>query len=236
MSRRCAARPGAGDWTDRDLAVAHPNQDLRAGADHGEVAEIEIIKEGRRVHAPERPIERERRQCERRLEALAQHHLKDVASGDVLLGAGNLRHIGLGRRGRLGLGMRRARVLLACMRKLLLEPLDGNRQPIRRARVSRLGADAGRGPDRCHHRHLVLNRIEDRDQRWSHQDGMGQTERIAPVARQMLDQSDRVVAHIAEDAGCHRRKLRREHYRQFGEQRTERRERRQRRGRESVWV
>ena len=38
---RRAARPGAGDRADGDLAVAHPDQDLGARADDREAAEIE---------------------------------------------------------------------------------------------------------------------------------------------------------------------------------------------------
>ena len=43
-----AARAGAGDRPDRDLAVAHPDQDLRRGADDLEILEVEIAEERRR--------------------------------------------------------------------------------------------------------------------------------------------------------------------------------------------
>ena len=57
-----AARAGAGDRADRDLAVAHPHEDLGAGADHLEAAEVEEEHEGRGVRAPQRAVEREGRQ------------------------------------------------------------------------------------------------------------------------------------------------------------------------------
>ena len=79
-------RPRAGQRADGDLAVAHAHQDLGAGAHQREAAEVEIEQERRGVGAAQRAIERERRQRERHREALRQHHLEDVAGGDVLLG------------------------------------------------------------------------------------------------------------------------------------------------------
>ena len=87
LVRRRAARPRAGDRADGDRAVAHPHQDLRARADDREAAEIEEIQERRGIDPAQRAVERERRQRERRLEALRQHDLEDVAGGDVFLGA-----------------------------------------------------------------------------------------------------------------------------------------------------
>src|SRR5262249_57296783 len=53
-------------------------------------AERETLEEkwiGRGVLPPQGAVERERRKPEWRLEALRQHHLKNVAGGDVFLGA-----------------------------------------------------------------------------------------------------------------------------------------------------
>ena len=72
---------------DRHGAVARLDQDFRARSGDGEVAEVEKEQIRRRVDPAQRAVERERRQRERRLEALRQHHLEDVAGGDVLLGA-----------------------------------------------------------------------------------------------------------------------------------------------------
>ena len=52
-----------------------------------EAVEVEEIEEGRGVHAAKRAVEREGGKRKRRLEALRQHHLEDVAGGDVVLGA-----------------------------------------------------------------------------------------------------------------------------------------------------
>ena len=79
LVRRRAARPRAGDRADRHRAVAHAHQDLRARAGDREAAEVEEVEERRRIDPAQRAVERERRQRERRLEALRQHHLEDVA-------------------------------------------------------------------------------------------------------------------------------------------------------------
>ena len=79
------ARRRAGDRADGHLAVAHAHQNFGARADEREAAEVEMEQERRRVEAPQRAIERERRQRERRGEALRQHDLEDVAGADVLL-------------------------------------------------------------------------------------------------------------------------------------------------------
>ena len=52
-----------------------------SGLDPGdrEAAEVEEVEERRRIDPPQRAVERERRQRERRLEALRQHDLEDVA-------------------------------------------------------------------------------------------------------------------------------------------------------------
>ena len=56
------------------------------------------------------------------------------------------------------------------------------------------------------------------------------------LVRQMFDQPHRVIAHIAEDAGRHGRKLRRQRDGRLGKQRPERGKRRQRRGRKAIRV
>ena len=87
LVRRRSARHGAGDRADGDGARAHPHQDFRAGARNRIATEIEEVEERRRIDPPQRAVEREGRQRERRLEALREHDLEDVASQDVLLGA-----------------------------------------------------------------------------------------------------------------------------------------------------
>ncbi len=83
--RRRAARAGAGDRADGDDVAGDLDQDFRARAGDGEAAEIEKIKIRRRVGPPQRAVERERRQRERRLETLREHDLEGVAGGDVVL-------------------------------------------------------------------------------------------------------------------------------------------------------
>ena len=225
-----AARPRPGDGPDGHGAVAHPHQDLRARPSHGEAIEIEVVEEGRRIDAPERAIEREGGKRERRLEALAQHHLEDVAGGDVLLGARDLLHIGRWRHARLQLRVRGFRLEVAHMRQRLVETLDDDVQPVSGSAVGHLGTDARRRPDRRHHGHFVLHRVEDDDQRRTHEDAVRQVKQIRLGRGQMLDQPHRVVAHIAENACGHRRQRRRKRDRQLGKQRPQRLQRRLRRG------
>ena len=59
--RRRAALAGAGDGADRDLALLDLDQDFRARAGDGEVAEIEEVHVGRGVGAAQRAVERRRR-------------------------------------------------------------------------------------------------------------------------------------------------------------------------------
>ena len=86
LVRRRAARPGAGERPDRHRAVAQPHQHLGARSGDRVAAEVEEIQKRRRIDAAQRAVERKRRQRERRLEALRQHHLENVAGQDVVLG------------------------------------------------------------------------------------------------------------------------------------------------------
>ena len=56
-------------------------------SDDGKAREGEIVEEGRGVQAAQRAIERKGRQGEGPAEALARHHLEDVAGADIVLGA-----------------------------------------------------------------------------------------------------------------------------------------------------
>ena len=80
------ARPRAGDRMRLDATPFDAHQHLRRRADDGAAADAEEIHVGRRVHVAERAIDGERIGGERRLEALREHHLIDVAGGDVFLG------------------------------------------------------------------------------------------------------------------------------------------------------
>src|SRR5262249_19307930 len=87
LLERRAARPRAGEWPNGHGALAHSHQDFRARANDRETAKVEEIKKGRWIDPPQRPVEREGRQFERRLETLGQHDLENVPGGDVLLGS-----------------------------------------------------------------------------------------------------------------------------------------------------
>ena len=144
--RRLAARARAGDGPDRDDAVARPHQDFRAGADDGETGEIEVVQKRRRIEPPQRAIERERRQRERRGEALASTTWNMSPAAMYSLASQHHRRIFVGR----GVGLRRAR--RAGRRRLgrrlverPLEAVDDGGQPLDRACKRRLASTPLRG-------------------------------------------------------------------------------------------
>src|SRR5205085_8460338 len=89
--RGFAARHRAGDRAYRDGAVAHAHQNFRARSRDREAAEIEKEQEGRRIDSAKRPVERKRRERERRLEPLRQYDLEDIAGRDVFLRTRDIR-------------------------------------------------------------------------------------------------------------------------------------------------
>ncbi len=201
-----AAPPRAGDRPDRDSVVAQAHQDFGARADDLEVAEIEIAQERRRIDPPQRPVKRERRQRERRLEALRQHDLEDVAGADVLLRlVDHLQILGLarvrgGRRGRqvgdvdLGLDGEGA----------FKGPHHGL-QPLLRPLIGMARTDARHVPDRRDDMDLVAHGVEHHHQRRPRQDRVGDAGAGLLRLGQALHQAHHVVAEIAEHAGRHRR-------------------------------
>ena len=114
-----------------DGVAFQADQDFRRGADDMEIAHVVIEHVGRRIEAAQRAVQRQRRGGERPAHALGQHHLHDVAVGDVCLAfctaALNavLAEFGLG--------------LVAAHRRLVPGDATGWLQP---ARPVRPGADA----------------------------------------------------------------------------------------------
>ena len=185
--------------------------------DQRETAEIEIEQERRRIGAAERAVERERRQRERHREALRQHHLEDVAGGDVFLGL--LHHAReLGRR-RIGdrLGQCQMRAGHGCrVRQGLVQRVHDAAQALQRVLVGRLRLDAGLGTHRRDDDHFVLHGIEDDHDGRSHEHAVGHVQRIGTLAGQALDEPDGVVTHVADDAGSDRRQPLRQVDARFG--------------------
>ena len=75
----------AGDRVEGGATALCLDQRLRRGADERDAVELEQEQVGRRVDAPERPVERERGCRGRSLGALREHDLKSVAGADMLL-------------------------------------------------------------------------------------------------------------------------------------------------------
>ncbi len=217
LLRRRAARPGAGNRADGHLAVLDPDQDLRARAGDGEVAEVEIVEVGRGIHPAERPVEGEGRQGERRLEALRQHDLEDVAGADVVLRPRH--HVEVALRGRVG-DDRPVEVDVGVARRFVqahVERVDHRSQTLDGTGMGLGGAHAGRRTDGGHHGDLVADGVEDDDHGRANQHRVGKAERIRRRRPERFHLADHVVAEIAEDSGCHRREARRQGQAGFGD-------------------
>ncbi len=180
LLRRLAARPGSGDRADRHFAFAHADQDFRARADDREAVEVEEIEKRRGVHPAKRAVKGERGKRKRRLEALRQHHLKDVAGGDVFLRARDHRLVFGRRRVRGDFARKRDVRRLRRVIDRLVERVDHIDQPVDGAVVGGARRDAGLGPDRSDDGQLVLHRVEDRDDARADQHGIGNTHGLRP--------------------------------------------------------
>ena len=89
LLRRRTTRPRAGDRPHGHLATLQPRQNLRGGADHVMILEIEEEHVGRRVETAQRAIEIQRRRLIRDRHALGRHALHDVPGQHVLLDLGD---------------------------------------------------------------------------------------------------------------------------------------------------
>ena len=85
-----AARPGAGNRVRLGAPPLHAHEHLGRRADNREPAHADEEHVGRGVHVPQRAVDRERVGRDVRLEPLGEHHLVDVARGDVLLGRADM--------------------------------------------------------------------------------------------------------------------------------------------------
>src|SRR5579872_3577827 len=208
----------AGDRPDRDLAVAYPNQDFRAGDHDLEAAEIEIAKIGRRIDATQSAIEREGRQVELAGVALRQHHLEYVAGDDVFLRL--LDHGVEFRLGRIGLRFARHQRGIGGRRGMgqwTFEYGDDRVQSRLRALVGGARGDARRRTDRRHDGNLVAYGVEDDHDGRTDEERIGHADRVGFGGGQSLHLAHHVIAEIAENAGGHRRQARRYVDTRFGE-------------------
>ena len=179
LVRRGAARPGPGDRPDCHRVAAGANQNFRARPGNGEIGIIEIEQERRRIDPPQRPVERERRQRERRLETLRQHHLKNIAGRDVVLRARDhgekFRRAGVRARRHRG-GARRIDCGFA--RDRPVEPVEHRAQPVDGAAKAALAVTPARRAHRRHQRDGVEHGVEDDHHGRTHQDGVGDSDRV----------------------------------------------------------
>jgi hypothetical protein len=200
-----AALAGAGDGANGHLAILHPHQDFRARSGDGEVAEIEEIHVGAGIGPAQGAVERRGGQGELGFEALAQHHLEDIPGGDVVLGLGYHAEIfvfrrvagygdgfeiGQGRRGRQG----------------ATQPADGVIYTGLGSLIGLPGGNAWAYIDRSGQVELILERVEDGQQRRPHQRRLGQLQMIWIAVGQHFHVADHLIAQETVDA----RRLRRQ--------------------------
>mmetsp|Transcript_2847 Transcript_2847/g.7386 ORF Transcript_2847/g.7386 Transcript_2847/m.7386 type:complete len:553 (-) Transcript_2847:517-2175(-) len=203
---RAATRAGAGQRADRDLAAAVArmllaHQDLRAGADDLEVAEIVEVHIGAGVQRPQRPVQRDRLGLEGLGQALADDDLHQVAGGDVVLGALHGGHqLGLGEVAlhRVVLAARHARHTDRVVQLVaqLGQPLGGAEIGLGLARV---GPDdevepAGQVVDDGH---LFAEQQQDV--------GRAQAALLVRAGQAFLDRAHRLVAEVAGQAAAEAR-------------------------------
>ena len=203
---RRAAGAGAGQRADGDLAVLQPHQDFRAGARQLEAFEVQVEQIGRGVLAAQRPVKGERIAAPVGREAVAQHHLEDVAGGDVVLGGGH--HGGEGGfvDGRTEGGRGRRGRRRAGGQGLVQRGLEGLQPGVRLGpRSLGIGRVVGIGGGDQHD--LVADRIEDGDQRGTGQHCVRQIERVRVGRAQRLQQPHHVIAEDAEQTRGHGRQV-----------------------------
>ncbi len=178
----------------------------------GDAAEVEEVHVGRRVQHAQRPIDRERIGVGLAAQALAQHHLENVAGLDVLLGRC---HIGLmlllgevaapfaGAGDRLGL--RRRQRLLDVIDDLL-DAGDG---------VGIAGAQFGLIAFACthvgDHDQLVAHMVEDDQVVAEEHHHVGHVQIVFGRLRQTLHEAHQIVAEIADHAAVEARQFRLRH-------------------------
>ena len=158
---------------------------------------------------------------------MRQHDLEGVAGSDVLLRTRH--HAGeLGRR-RVRLRRHIERAFGEFGERLVERPVervDDGGETLHGARERSLCVDAALGPNRRHHGHRVLDRVEHDDQRRAHHHRVGNPDRIGLAGRQVLHLPHHVVTEIAEHAGRHRRQRVGKFDAALGDQRAQRIERR----------
>ena len=182
--------------------------------------------ERRRVRASQRSIERERRQRKWLRPALGRDNLKYVASLDVLTRRldgsqiilfGEVRH-------RLGRHKLFSKPTIAA-RQVALQIANRVHHPFSGLCISGARVLPRRHPGRSADNHLALHTVQDGHHRGSQQDCVRHAEHVRIDVRQMLDETDHVVAQIPEQPGRSAGKPVRQVDTAFSNERAQRRQR-----------
>ena len=201
-----AAAAGAGNRMRLDARAFHTHQHLRRGANERDAVHADEIHVGRRVHVAQRAVDRERVGAHLGLEALRQHHLVDVAGGDVLLRCAHLclemftREV----RGELQLvAVRLLRHRQVALEFALEEPDLRHRELVERLEIV-VGSDARVRDDQDAVLHVVERQhgVEQHEPRI-----VGTVNPLAQVAEHRFEPGGRPVAEVANRPAGEARQL-----------------------------
>ena len=220
-----AARAGSGDGANGHLAIARTHEDFGGRANQGEIGQIEIIEKRGRVYPPQGAVEREGRKLEIGREALRKHHLKDVASLDIILRGGH--HLAIAAR-------RKLRFKHRFGRRVAAHAVGGQRCGKRPLSFVERGDGAVqyhvvfqrfRWPYRGDQEHLIAEPVEDHDQTGPNEQQIRKRQRVFRRAWQFFDQPDGLITKIADQAGQSAGQGVRHIHRAFGNQGAQLRQR-----------
>src|SRR5207249_3752707 len=84
------ARPRPGDRAGADAIPLDAHQHFGGRPRQAHLPEVQVVHVGRRIDAPQRPVDGERSGAGASLETLRQDHLEDVPGADVVLGPADI--------------------------------------------------------------------------------------------------------------------------------------------------
>ncbi len=204
VGRAARARPRDRAVVDAPARAAHEH--LGRGAEDRRLPELQIEHVGRRVDGAKRAVDLERVGRDVELQTLREHDLKDVARGDVLLGALD------GRLEVLALRVRPRLPALAAGRLRRLDDVGEARfelvDAVERALIllfEPLGAPAGEDVRDEHH--LLARVVEGDERREEGEHCVVDADVVRVRVRDLLEPADRAVAHEAHGTARERRQV-----------------------------
>ena len=206
------ARPG--NRAVENVAALHFDQHFRGAAHDGNIVHLQIEKIRRRIESAQFTINLKWCGLRFRREALADHHLKNIAGTDVALGFAN--GFEIFRASEIGSDAER-RGALICFFLWLLAGRSLLEQLARFANLAHCGvvlcaeAAFAIGVHIANDPEAMLHVIEGNDAVIEHQHCVVEADVVAQAFGEPLDEADHVVRKIADGAGHERRQSRQAH-------------------------